>query len=284
MEEIDEYCIISQPQKPTLHLWIVFILFICFFLIFLGGSVADASWTSFFMATLFFMALLTNIAFTMFIHKVYYLSTDKIVIANYKNQYMTELPFNEIYKWNFYTDKKDEYLVVLGQGTSIVINKSNYINFDELVDFFTKTDLVKDTSLKSAVIKNEAIQDELHALSLPFLIILMLSFIFWVITHSKNDSKEILYFQGHIQAVDTNRKSSSIRITLREYPTFSFTPQEEVVAKYGLRNKVKTIGMEARIGVYQSDYDWKINNKKIRMLDINSIPYLYAVSFELSQK
>ena len=155
----------------------------------------------------------------------------------------------------------------------------------ELVDFFANTDLIRDPGLRKSEVTNEVISEVVkYVLYLYLFIVFALCFLFWIITYSKSDSTEIQYFQGHIQTIETFRKSSSIRISLKEYPMISFKPQAEIITKYSLRNKAGLIGKTIRIGVFKSDYDWKIKNKTIRMLDMNSIPYLNAVSFELMQK
>ncbi|WP_428666465.1 hypothetical protein [Runella sp.] len=285
MEEDNNDYIISQPQKPYIVQWIGLIFFTYIFLSLLSLSIADASWAAFSITIIVFMSLVISMGFTMFFKKIYYLSVDKIIIADYKNEYITDLPFNEIHKWNHYSEKKDEYLVVSGQDTGIIIDKYNYKNFDELVAFFAKTNLVKDTSLKSSGIKNEATQKvATRTFYLYLSTAFMLSLLFWIITYSKSDSTEMQYFKGHIQTINTSSKSSTVRIELKEYPAISFRTEPEIVKKYRLRNKADLIEKTVRIGVFKSDYDWKIKNKRIRMLDMNSIPYLNAVSFEFTQK
>lgn len=235
------------------------------------------------MTTVVYMFILSRMMFSMFFKKIYYFNSDKIVVADQKNEYITELPINEIEKWNYYSDEKEYFLVVSGRYTSIVIEKDNYKNFEEILAFFINAGLVRDNNLKRSGVKNEAIQDvyiyEFIYLSLS--IAFVLNFLFWIITYSKSDSVEIQYFQGNIQRIETFRKSSSVKIYLNEYTSFSFSLDAEAVKKYNLTNKAALIGKPVRIGIFKSDYDWKMKNKTIRMLDLNTTPYLNAVNFEL---
>lgn len=220
---------------------------------------------------------------SMFFKKIYYFSTEKIVIADSKNQYLTELPIYEVEKWNYYSNEKEDCLVVSGKHTSLIIDKHKYRNFEELVDFFANSDLVRDSSFKSSEVKNEAISEAfIHAFYYSLSIAITLNFLFWIITYSKRDSTEIQYFQGHIKTIETFRKSGSVRMALEEYTSFTFKFDREGVRKYSLANKADLIGKKVKIGILKSDHEWKIKNKTIRMLDLNSIPYLNAVSLEQS--
>ncbi|GAB4020319.1 hypothetical protein GCM10028808_61060 [Spirosoma migulaei] len=138
VEEANIYPIISQSQKPHILQWIGLIVFTLFFLSFLGLSIADASWASFAITIVVYMIILIRMLISMFLKKIYYLSSDKIIVADQKNEYITELPINEIEKWNYYSDKKEDCLVVSGRYDSIIIEKDSYDNFEEILTFFYK--------------------------------------------------------------------------------------------------------------------------------------------------
>lgn len=229
------------------------------------------------------MFILIRMLIPIIFKKIYYLSSDKIVVADQKNEYITELPVNEIEKWNYYSNKEENCLVVSGRYTDIIIEKENYKNFEEILAYFTNAGFVRDSSLKSSEIKNEAIQDfYIHEfIHISYFTAVALNFLFWIITHSKSDSIERQYFQGHIQTVETFRKSNTIRVSLEEYDAFTLRFNVEDIRKYRLTSRNDLRGKLVKIGIIKSDYDWKVKNKTIRMLDLNTTPYLDAVSFEI---
>jgi len=283
VEEVNIYPIISESQKPHILQWVGLILITFFFLGFLGLAIADASWASFNIPAILYLILLNIMLHDIFFKKIYYLSADKIVIADYKNEYITDLPVNEIEKWNYYSTNKEDCLVVSGRHTSIVIEKYKYKNFEDMSAFFAKAGLVRDKNLKSSGVKNEATQEvSTSAFYLSLSTAIIFNFMFWIITHSKSNSTEIQHFQGHIQTIETFSKSSSVRIYLTEYSSFSFRLDSDAVKKYNLKNKADLIGKPVQVGIFKSDYNWKIKNKTIRMLDLNTTPYLDAVSFEFT--
>ncbi|WP_425291032.1 hypothetical protein [Spirosoma linguale] len=284
MKKVNIYPIISKSQKPHILQWVGLIVITFFFLGFLGLAIADVSWASFNITAIFYMIVLNVTLHAMFFKKIYYLSADKIVIADYKNEYISELPVNEIEKWNYYSNEREDCLVVSGRYASIVIDKYKYKNFEEILAFFTNSSLSRDNNLKSSEVKNEVTQEvSIYAFYLSLSIAFILNFMFWIITHSKSGSTEIQHFQGHIQTIETFSKSSSVRVHLTEYSSFSFRLDADAVKKYSLTNKAELIGKPVRIGIFKSDYDWKVNNKTIRMLDLNTTPYLDAVSFEFTK-
>ena len=114
MEEGNNHCIISKPQKPHIAQWIGLLFFTFLFISFLRLSIADASWTLFSITTIVYMTLLPSAIFSMFFKEIYYLSADKIIIADHKRQYVNELPFNEILRWNHYSEKKKRIFSRIG--------------------------------------------------------------------------------------------------------------------------------------------------------------------------
>lgn len=230
-----------------------------------------------------------------FYKKIYYFKKDQIVVANSNNDFIDELNLDEFVIWNEYSEYqrfvKKGSLIISNNYKNIVVNKDDYKNFDEILRYLISKNLVKSKELTPYSVANKIISDleEQRPIWVSCTIaVVILSF--WIITSSKKQTNEVQYFYGQIKSIEHFRKNNYVQITLNNNPDllFKFKNRKDVdfFNNYNYNNgenKYVNLGKYIKVGVSKDDYNWKIENKMISRIDLNSTPYLDVQEYKISK-
>ncbi len=253
-------------------------------------AVVETSWICVLGGMIFLLALITTIIRQF--SKIYYFGSNKITIADHKNIYIDDIPLNQIYCWNEYKEYKDKSwrhcIVIQAVGTSIIIEKGEYKNYYDILAYFYGKNLKQDKTLKAKSINNE-IYSPIEKSLLIYLqcLILFSIFSFYIIFSLKDESSETLYFTGTIERIYHPSKHQYIEISLKNISFhFKVTGSKAISFftaynyDYG-KNTPVNMGKKIKITVSKDDYDWKIKNKIVSRLNINSVHSLDVKEYKI---
>lgn len=262
-------------------------------LMFFSMAIVEVYWLGLLGGLIPLTGILTTIP--RFHKKIYYFKEDKVLVANYKNDFVDELNLDEFVTWNEYSEyqrfAKRNFLIISNNYKSIVIDKYDYKNYDKILSYLNNKPLVKNQKLTPYSVSNKIVSalEEQRPVWVSCTIAIVI-FSFFLITSSKKQTKEIKYFTGKIKSIEYFRNNNYIEITLNNNPNlfFRFKDRKDVdfFNKYNYDNGENTyvnLGRYIQVGVSKDDYSWKIENKMISRIDLNSTPYLDVQEYKISK-
>ncbi|UTA69477.1 hypothetical protein [Emticicia sp. 21SJ11W-3] len=289
MKISEENPIISKPNNHYLLRIIESIFWLGIYALVFQQSIINASWWGL-LISLFF--LFSGVIRLLFFHKrIYHFYEDKIVIETHKNEYLDEIDVNDIAAWNEEINDRgkdgiDTSLIICTETRLLIIDKNDYKNYSEFIDYLNRLNLPIDKNLKSTGTKEQEeiiTSSEKRLISLIISLFILIPFVFWLIVRTKVESEEKLYFTSQISKITFAKHD--VELELYGYPTIRFITSDKNVFKtynynYGNPKYVhqdKTI----KLTVSKSDYDWRIKNKLIKKIQISSTAKLDIIDYEI---
>ncbi len=185
----------------------------------------------------------------------------------------------DILSWNTYSQYQHRwqhryFLVLKGEVKCLIIEKADYINFEEIVEYIKSLNLNQDEKLKANLSDGINFSNwENKGFTICVLSILSILISFWLITRGKSDSVDIQYVEGRIVEILYDKRHNDVDIRLEKYPDCNFDIEDYNDKKFFRQTKndgFVNLGKEIKIGVLKSDFDWKVKNKFISSLAIKA--------------
>jgi hypothetical protein len=277
----EDTVLVSEAESNFLPIlgFSILIMLILFF--YTQAAIVDASWIGCIISLTVLGLLIIGIG--SFIYKTYYFSEKSIIIADHNNEFIDEIILKDsILSWNEYFEikKREEihFLIIKTEKKTVTITKSDYKNYDEIVDYFKNSKIVRDINIEKSlwVIPNE-FNSKLDILlrKIAVTIIAILLFFFAFISSDKVETDSKLYFVGKIERIDIVKgKNSRVILTIKGHPAYDFViyRDREFFNSYNYYDGKKTyvnLNKKIKLTISKDDYDWKTKNELIKFLDFS---------------
>lgn len=291
----NEVVIISKPNKSTLKRVVNAVGIFVLFLLFYTQAFVHSVWVLALLSPIVLYSAIEHFS-SLFINR-YYFEKEKVVAADYKDGYIDELNYKDIVGWNEYFEKiprsRDlHHLVLRSDSKTIAFEESDYKNFGEILAYVKSLNLPFDKTTKNRGFKSRGdfiISQVAFKIFSVNVITCVLSFLFFaVVMINKNQVDSIMYIEGTVSNIKYDEKYKTVRVKLVEHSEISLTCSEkDDVAMFNWTitsgkdyKEFVNMNKKFRFGISKNVYEWRVKNKLIHALDIESTTNIELRSWE----